>query len=60
MMNRYRAYFKRKSLNPYAWSQAQAKKRTFSSLAPFQAGGLAVSSQTLIPGCVARTSPLLP
>src|SRR5260370_7457238 len=48
-MNRYQAYFKRKSLNPYAWSQAQTKKRAFSSLAPFQAGGPAVSSQTLSP-----------
>src|SRR6202035_2949677 len=28
----------------------QTKKYTFSSLAPFQAGGPAVSSQTLIPG----------
>src|SRR5260370_8629612 len=53
-MNRYQAYFKRKSLNPYAWSQAQTKKRAFSSLAPFQAGGPAVSSQTLSPGCNAQ------
>jgi hypothetical protein len=30
--------------------QARTKNYTFSSLAPFQAGGLAVSSQTLIPG----------
>src|SRR5260370_3139090 len=53
-MNRYQAYFKRKSLNPYAWSQAQTKKRAFPSWAPFQAGGPAVASQTLSPGCNAQ------
>src|ERR1700719_1665902 len=47
----------KKRLNPYAWMQAQTKKRTFSSSAPFQAGGPAVSSQTLIPGCIARRLP---
>src|SRR4029077_4705001 len=41
---------KQKRLNPYAWTQAKTKKRTFSWSAPFQAGGPAVSSRTLIPG----------
>jgi hypothetical protein len=49
-----------KSLNPYAWMQAQTKNITFSSLAPFQAGGPAVSSRTLIPSSIAGTSPLPP
>src|SRR6267154_1021554 len=51
---------KAKSLNPLAWMQARTKNCTFSSLAPFQAGGPAVSSQTLIPGSYTGTSPLPP
>src|SRR5467141_903750 len=38
-----------KTARSMAWNRAQTKKHIFSSVAPFQAGGLGVSTQTLSP-----------
>src|SRR5882724_4062932 len=38
-----------KTARSMAWNRAQTKKYIFSSVAPFQAGGLGVSTQTLSP-----------
>src|SRR5882672_6200532 len=38
-----------KTARSIAWNRAQTKKYIFSSVAPFQAGGLGVSTQTLSP-----------